>query len=241
MRVRQRARRRSQHLKRHRDRQRTLRLDDVLERPALDELHRHEQESPRLTFAIDRNDVGMLERRGEARLALEALGQLVAQGHFRGQHLERDTPAEARLGRPVYDGHRAAPDLPIDLVLTGERVTHFGQERIVGRPEQQRGRPWIDYLASAARTESRAGGDLRPAPLTGVHWAATVKSTTRRLIPLPYAASTVDVPAELPNVICTSASPLALVTRSTEPDPSTLPVPVAMRKRTETPATGRPS
>src|SRR5919109_2880176 len=217
------------------DGERTLGLDDVFEGTSLDELHRNEQEAARLPFPVHWNDVGMIQRRCKPRLASEALGHLWVKGHLRRQHLQRDTAPESGFRRAIHHRHRAAAHLAIDVVLARQRMTHLGEQRVVRGAEEKRRGPRIDDLASAARTEARPRGESCAAARTLGHCAVTVKVTARRLLPLPYAASTVVGPGDPPNVICTSARPLALETRSTDPDPSTLPFPLAMRNLTDTP------
>jgi hypothetical protein len=105
VRICERAGRGAEHVKRHRDGQWPLRLDDVLERTPLDELHRHEQETPCLSFAVHRDDAFVIQRRGEPRLALEPFGERLAERHLRRQYLDGDAPLESSFRGAVDDGH----------------------------------------------------------------------------------------------------------------------------------------
>ena len=50
----------------------------------------------------------MVDRRGDARLALEALAEARVARAVGGDQLERDRAAERQLRRPVDDAHAAA-------------------------------------------------------------------------------------------------------------------------------------
>jgi len=53
------------------------------------------------TDVVQRADVGMIEGRNGARLALEALPSLPVGGHVRRQHLDGDRPVEPGIARLV--------------------------------------------------------------------------------------------------------------------------------------------
>ena len=67
----------------------------------------------RLAGLVDRHDVGVVDRRREARLALEALAEVAVGGVVRGDQLERHRAPEIQLRGPVDDAHAAA---------TGDRI-----------------------------------------------------------------------------------------------------------------------
>ena len=73
-----------------------------------------DQEALALVLAevVDRADVRMVQRRGGARFALEALDRAAASCVSRaGQELERDVPSEPQVLGAIDDAHPAAADL----------------------------------------------------------------------------------------------------------------------------------
>ncbi len=99
-----------------------LALDAVLERLAFQELHG--DEALALVFAdfIDGADVGMVERRGGARLALEARQRLLVAGDIFGQELERHHAAELGVLGLVDHAHAPAAQLAQNAIV-GKRAT----------------------------------------------------------------------------------------------------------------------
>ena len=89
-------------------------VDHAIERAARDQLHREERlarwPAPGL---VDRDDAGMLEPRGDQRLALETR-ELVARGIE--QLLERDRAAEPAIFGGDDATHPAARDLVVGPV-----------------------------------------------------------------------------------------------------------------------------
>ena len=75
-----------------------------------------------LARAVDRHDVGMIDRRRHPRLALEALAEVRVGGAVGGDQLERDRTPEIELDGAVDDAHAAAPRDGLDPVST-EHVT----------------------------------------------------------------------------------------------------------------------
>ena len=63
------------------------------------------------SIVVDRADVGVVQRGGRARLALEALERLRVAAELLGQELQRDAAAELRVLRLVDDAHAAAAEL----------------------------------------------------------------------------------------------------------------------------------
>src|SRR5439155_10239339 len=86
-------------LERAPDGQPSLLVDDLLERPALDELEDDELAALVLAPVEDGDDVRVRERRDRPRLAAEALDVLVVVGEVWVQDLERDPPLEQRVPR----------------------------------------------------------------------------------------------------------------------------------------------
>ena len=75
-----------------------------------------------LAGAVDRDDVGVVDRRRHPRLALEALAEVGVGGAVGGDQLERDGAPEIELDGAVDDAHAAAPRDRLDPVST-EHVT----------------------------------------------------------------------------------------------------------------------
>ena len=82
---------------------------------------------------VDRADVGVIQGRGRARLALKALQRGGVVRHFRRQELEGHVPAEVRVLGFVDDTHAAAAEPGRDPVM-GNRLTDHGFERRKYRP-----------------------------------------------------------------------------------------------------------
>ncbi len=66
--------------------------------------------------AVNRPDVGMVERRQDARLALEARASVGIGQPEIGQDLERDLAAERRVAGPIDQAHAARAEQSGDLV-----------------------------------------------------------------------------------------------------------------------------
>ena len=82
----------------------------LAQRLAVDELHRDEG---RLAFAadlVDRDDVGMVQRRGGPRLLLEPREAFAVGRERLGKDLQRDFAAEPRVPRPVDLSHSPGPE-----------------------------------------------------------------------------------------------------------------------------------
>ena len=73
----------------------------------------------------------MVERRGEPRLAQEALAEALVLGELGRDQLERDRPLEREVGRAVDDAHAAAADHLLDAVARERRA---GRERVPSSP-----------------------------------------------------------------------------------------------------------
>ena len=116
-----------QHL---RDRERAA-LDPLLERFPFEQLLDQVRHALERADVVDVEDVGMGERRGRLRLALEPPKALGVLGELRRQHLDRDVAAEAGVARPVHLAHAARADRGDDLIgaeaITGLHRAHpFG-------------------------------------------------------------------------------------------------------------------
>src|SRR5919112_1777154 len=81
---------------------------------------------------MDRDDVGVLERRRESRLGLEAsdgIGVLRVLGR---DDLQRDGPVELLVGRPVDHAHPATLQQALDAVTREERARLESGQAAIG-------------------------------------------------------------------------------------------------------------
>src|SRR5436189_118374 len=85
-------------------------LDELRQRFALDQLHRHEQRVAVLLDVVDRGDVRMCDRCDRARLAQEALFPLRIGGEIRGKNLDRALPQELRVFGAPHLAHPACAE-----------------------------------------------------------------------------------------------------------------------------------
>jgi len=103
---------------RHINREGRLLLDDRVERPPFDELHRNGRHPGFLDDVVDGDDVGMGERAGRAGVAIQGRPKvthlLVVVAEQQG--LEGDRATDDRIFALVDDGHGAAPQLFDDLI-----------------------------------------------------------------------------------------------------------------------------
>ena len=90
----------------------------IAQRLALDELHRDVGKRARGADLVDRDDVGMVERRHRSGFLLEAPDPVGLGGHRLGQDLEGHVAAEPRVVRPVDLPHAARAEAPADGVGT---------------------------------------------------------------------------------------------------------------------------
>ncbi len=102
--------------------ERALAVDQLAQVAALDQAHRHDQLAVVLAGVVDRHHGGVLESRGETRLAEEAAAELLVVGELAGDHLERHRPLQGQLGRPVDDPHAAAGDQRVEPVAAKRRA-----------------------------------------------------------------------------------------------------------------------
>jgi hypothetical protein len=108
--------------------ERPLPLDDAVKVPALDQAHREVDESVALPRAVDRDDVRVLEARGNTRLTQETLAEAFVGRELSRQHLERNPPVEHELTRGVHRAARAVADQTFDAKAgyrsAGRELTH---------------------------------------------------------------------------------------------------------------------
>ena len=79
--------------------------------------HRDVEVAVLLLGLVHGHDVGMVDPRGEARLALEALAKLGVLRELGGDELDRDLTAERELRRAEHDAHAAASDALLEPVV----------------------------------------------------------------------------------------------------------------------------
>ena len=89
---------------------------ELLEVAAGDVAHRDVELALVLAGVVDRDDVRMVERGGELRLAQEALSEAPVLGQLRCEQLEGDLAVERKVVGPVDDAHPAAAEQRLDPV-----------------------------------------------------------------------------------------------------------------------------
>jgi hypothetical protein len=124
----------------HGNREWTQLLDDGIERGPLDQLH-HEEEHP-LHFAnrIDRDDIGVAQGSGGARLALEALHHALAIDQPRSHDLDRHFAVERQIMRQIDGRHAALAELPRDVIFPEGDPPKMLQKVIAARDGGRAGR-----------------------------------------------------------------------------------------------------
>ena len=98
-----------------RERQRTF-LEPPREALALDVLHDEEVHPTLAADVVESADVGMIEARDRARLAVEALAQLGAAGGLRVQDLDGHRAVEPLVPGAIHLAHATCPQRGQDLV-----------------------------------------------------------------------------------------------------------------------------
>jgi hypothetical protein len=105
------------------DRQRTF-FDSLLDRPALQELHDDEGTSVLLTELVNGADVGVRERGGKTRFALEARQPGGVGVVFLAQELDRHLAIETEIFRAIDDTHAALAELVEHAIVGNDRLGH---------------------------------------------------------------------------------------------------------------------
>ena len=126
--------------------------DDISQRSPVDQFQRQEGDAVDLLNRVDRDDVGMIELGGGARLALEALPAVGVAGQFAGQHLQRDAPLELGVFGEVHLAHAALAEQFEDPVVT-ERAANHAWGNSLGTPDS----------TPASSSRSVVVGGLQPA------------------------------------------------------------------------------
>ena len=97
-------------LRRALGRQGAVAPQELLEVCARDIAHRDVEMAVFLARRVDGDHVRVIDRRGHARLALEAIAEGRVVGTLVGDDLDRDRPVQAQVGRRIDDAHPAAAD-----------------------------------------------------------------------------------------------------------------------------------
>ena len=93
-----------------------LGLDQLAQIGAVDQPHRDVEQLAFLPGVVDRDHVGVVDRRRQARFAPKALTEDGVGREARGDHLQRPRGVERYVARPVDDTHPAAAELGLDPV-----------------------------------------------------------------------------------------------------------------------------
>ena len=128
---------------------------DLLQRVAVDVLHRDVVDAVLLAGVVDRHDVRVVELRGALGLAQEVLQRLRILLQRVGQHLERDDAVEHGVLGLVDDAHAAAAELAEDLV-----AARLGGAR--GAPPRPAPAAAASRACSRQRARARRGAPRRP-------------------------------------------------------------------------------
>ena len=88
----------------------------LVERHAVEQLHRDIGEAVGLADVVDGDDIGVGERAGGPGLAQEAADEAEILAEFRLQHLDREHAVDARIVGAIDVGHRAFADAPFDHI-----------------------------------------------------------------------------------------------------------------------------
>src|SRR5262249_42672108 len=86
-----------------------------------DVAHRDVEQAVELTGLVDRDDVRMLQRRGELRLAEETLAESVVLAELRCEELQRDLSLQTKIVGAVDDAHPAPTENALQVVLAEPR------------------------------------------------------------------------------------------------------------------------
>jgi hypothetical protein len=114
-------------------RQLRLRIEQLAQRLSVHCGHHVEQNSVNLARIEERDDVGMVEPRGELDLAQKAIGTHRVR-HVFTEHLERDVAAVLHVVREIHRRHPALPELALDAIAAGERGSEARERRGHLRP-----------------------------------------------------------------------------------------------------------
>ena len=124
---------------------------------ALDVAHGEEEQAVLISRLVDGDDVGVIERGGDPRLAQEALAEALVLGELGGDHLERDLASEPLLLGAVDRAHPPSADEGLDPVA-GDRRS--GRQHDPRRCSPSKCLPRTLQIATSAARKCN-GGDIR--------------------------------------------------------------------------------
>ena len=123
---------------------------------ALDVAHREVEARISLARVVDRDDVRMIEARGNPRLAEKALAESLVLGVTRSEDLEGNVPVEAAVVRAVDLSHATAADQLLDPVAadldTARNTRQLDHDRSILLPEAS---PWTRRAGAAPSARPR--------------------------------------------------------------------------------------
>ena len=96
--------------------ERALSVEDLAQVAALDPPHRDEEEALGLALLVHRDDVRVVDQRGQPGLALEALAEALVGDKRAREHLQRNRAPEPQVLRPVHHPHPATAGKRLDAV-----------------------------------------------------------------------------------------------------------------------------
>ena len=99
-------------------------VDLARQRAALEQLHRDERAALVLVHLVDGADVGMVQRRGRARLAQEALGRLRIVRAVLRQELQRHAAGQLDVLGQIHDAHAAGAERVEDAIVRDGLADH---------------------------------------------------------------------------------------------------------------------
>ena len=92
----------------------------LVERDAVEQLHRDIGKAVRFADVVDGDDVGVGERAGGLGLAQEAAGKAEILAEFGLQDLDREDAVDAGIVGAIDVGHRAFADPPFDQIAADD-------------------------------------------------------------------------------------------------------------------------
>ncbi len=98
--------------------------DAMLQRLAVEQLHHEEPLAVVLADVEERADVGVVQRRGDACLALEAFDRLRIARQLRREEFDGNLPAEPRVLGAIDHSHAAAAEFFDDAVVRDGLADH---------------------------------------------------------------------------------------------------------------------
>ena len=115
--------------------ERALATQQRLQVGPVDVAHRDEEAAVGLARLVDRDDVRVVEARGEPRLAEHPLAEPFVVGEALAQQLQGDRALEPHVERAVHLAHAAAPGKSADLVA-GDELTRRNPSFYCHRPSR---------------------------------------------------------------------------------------------------------